>query len=904
VPGLSLDLWREISPHLDDVLALPGSERARWVETLRKTEPNVADLLEQLLEEHALLARRRFLEAEPPRPAGDAYLAGQTLGPYRLVSPIGEGGMGAIWVAERNDGRFERRVAVKFLRFALAGPAAASRFEREGRILGQLAHPNIAELLDAGILAGGEPYLVLEYVDGEPIDRYCDRHSLSIDARIALFLDVLAAVAHAHAHLVIHRDIKPSNVLVAKDGQVKLLDFGVAKLLDCQGLPASPSMLTLEEGAGLTPEFASPEQLTGSLLTTATDVYSLGVLLYLLLTGRHPAGASRSAADLLKAIVQDEPPHLPDAIAANATRIAQERAATPEKLRRQLSGDLDTIVRKSLKKDPRERYASVSAFAADLRRFLQHEPVTVRPDTFAYRARKFVRRNRLAVGLAAVALLATIAGIVGTLLQARTARLQRDFALRQLSRAEAINDLNNYVLSNAAPSGKRFTVNDLLTGAEHIVERQQGSPATRAELLTSIGRQYTVQDQYQNARGLLEQAYTLSQKTSDPLTRARAACGLAQVLSRTGDPSRADALFHEGLAAIPAGPVFIVERVSCLLRGSEIASNAGNLRESLLRAELAQQELESSSFHSDALALDALIVLAGAYNHAGRRGDADRKFAAAAATLKTLGRDDTQMASTLFNNWGTMLIRAGRPLDAERALRRSIQVGSGGPGLDSVPPMTLVNYSYALCQLGRLGEATRYAEAAYRRARACGDVTATHQAGLRRARILRENGNLSEARDLLSSLEKEFRRSLPPGHIAFAVLSAEQALDARSSGELHTALKLIQNSINIAQNKYREQPGSADYFGRFLVLRSEIESRLGMTDQALRDASQALPILQNSGLPGRYSADVGHAWLALARALQARQQWREARAAFGSALANLQDAVGPDSPDVRIARIF
>jgi serine/threonine-protein kinase len=238
------------------------------------------------MNEHGTLARERFLERGPVTSASEASLAGRIVGAYKLLSPIGQGGMGSVWLAERTDGRFERQVAVKFLNFAVAAQGA-ERFKREGSILGRLADPHIAELMDAGVTANGEPYLVLEYVEGEHIDEYCDRRSLDVNARVRLFLDVLSAVAQAHTNLVVHRDIKPSNVLVRNDGCVKLLDFGIAKLLSDDAKSAAATLLTVEGGA-LTPQFAAPEQITGGAITTATDVYELGVL-----NGRSAEGNSR-----------------------------------------------------------------------------------------------------------------------------------------------------------------------------------------------------------------------------------------------------------------------------------------------------------------------------------------------------------------------------------------------------------------------------------------------------------------------------------------------------------------------------------------------------------------------------------------------------------------------------------
>jgi serine/threonine protein kinase len=435
---LSPDQWQALSPYLDRALAMTDDVRAAWLSSLGEQDPALATQLGRLLEEHRVLAQEGFLENrrfELPNATG---LAGQTLGPYTLISQIGQGGMGSVWLARRSDGRFERQAAVKFVNIALAGRATEERFKREGSILGRLTHPHIADLLDAGVSPDGQPYLILEYVDGEAIDRYCDEHKLDVEARVRLFLDVLAAVAHAHANLIVHRDIKPSNVLVTTGGEVKLLDFGIAKLLEGEGQTGAATMLTHEGGSALTPQYAAPEQLTGQPVTTATDVYALGVLLYLLLCGRHPAGSGlHSPAELVKAVLDREPPHASDATTAdNSKLIAERRGATPDKLRRELFGDLDTIVGKALKKDPQERYASVTGFADDLQRYLKHEPISARPDALAYRTAKFLRRNRTVVALTATAIVLVIGSLSTGLYVANRQRKiaeQRFAQVRQLA---------------------------------------------------------------------------------------------------------------------------------------------------------------------------------------------------------------------------------------------------------------------------------------------------------------------------------------------------------------------------------------------------------------------------------------------------------------------------------------
>lgn len=436
--------WQTISPYLDQLLELEVEERLAWLTSLRERNPSLATHLEELLREHEL-ADEHFLEQGPvlPLPVSPAQV-GQAVGAYTLLSLIGEGGMGSVWLAERSDGRFRRRAAVKFLRAPLGGLIGQERFKREGSILGRLAHPHIAELLDAGVSSGGQPYLILEYVDGEPIDAYCDQRRLDVEARVRLFLDVLAGVAHAHTNLIVHRDLKPSNVLVRSDGQVKLLDFGVAKLLEDEGQAGAATQLTREGGSALTLEYAAPEQVAGDPVTTATDVYAAGVLFYLLLTGYHPAGSGpHPPADLVRTILEIEPLRPSDAVlrtkAGPQITLAhsEARATTPERLSRLLRGDLDTIAAKALKKDPTERYASVTAFADDLRRCLDKQPISARPDTLAYRAAKFVRRNRTSVTLTATAMTLVIGSLSAGLYVANRQRAvaeQRFAQLRELSK--------------------------------------------------------------------------------------------------------------------------------------------------------------------------------------------------------------------------------------------------------------------------------------------------------------------------------------------------------------------------------------------------------------------------------------------------------------------------------------
>jgi serine/threonine protein kinase len=361
---LDRDRWQVLEPLLDQALDLASSERGPWLDHLRTTQPELAGELARLLDEEGAADQDGFLSVPP-----EAGLAGVVLGAYRLERPLGYGGMGTVWLAHRCDGRFEGQAAVKILNLALLPEAGQERFRREGSVLARLSHPGIARLLDVGVGGSGQPYLVLEYVDGVPIDRYVVSPPLSLPDRLRVFLQVLAAVGHAHAHLVLHRDLKPSNILVAPDGTVKLLDFGIAKLLDDESAGLATT-LTLDGGQVLTPRYAAPEQLRGEALTTATDVYALGVLLYLLLSGRHPTSTGDEA-----------PPEIVQAVL--------EREPAPLGL-----GDLDLVLGKALRKVPAERYHSAEALAEDIGRVLRNEPVQARTPSAAERVRAFVTRYR------------------------------------------------------------------------------------------------------------------------------------------------------------------------------------------------------------------------------------------------------------------------------------------------------------------------------------------------------------------------------------------------------------------------------------------------------------------------------------------------------------------------------
>ena len=561
---LDPDLWRKLSPYLDQALDLEPKERPEWLASLA-VHPDIADALKMLLDERNAIEDSGFLEGVVQTTVRSAppLLTGQILGAYRLLSLIGQGGMGTVWLAERSDGRFEGRAAVKLLNVALMGRANEERFRREGNILARLTHPNIARLIDAGVSPAGQPYLVIEHIDGDAVDRYCDKHTLSVEARLRLFLDVLEAVTHAHANLVVHRDIKPGNVLVSVDGHVKLLDFGIAKLLaDDEGRwgaqPADAARQTRDTWAA-TPQYAAPEQVAGGVVTTATDVYALGVLLYVLLTGTHPAGAAvNSPATLMQAIVELTPRRPSDVFsepATDALRTHAERCdTTPARLRRMLRGDLDTIIAKALKKNATERYASVTALADDVRRFLRREPIAARPDTLRYRAVTFVKRHAGAVAASAAVVL-----LIAALTTYHTMRLEteRDHARREAAKAQKASEVLTGLLTAADPydvvHGSRIdpTIRDVLdAGAEQVKRDLAGQPELQSGMLTVLGRIYRRLGIYDKAQPLLEQALASGNAGfhGDHVDVAQTLHDLGVVLADKGDYASAAPRLEQALA--------------------------------------------------------------------------------------------------------------------------------------------------------------------------------------------------------------------------------------------------------------------------------------------------------------------------------------------------------------------
>ena len=475
------DDLRLLSDLLDQCAELSAPEREAWLAGLTGDAARLRPSLRKMLASEAAGDLDGFLESPPAfaAPAADApssdFKADDRVGPYRLLRPIGRGGMGEVWLATRSDGQLKRSVALKLPILSVRRSVLAQRFERERDILGALIHPHIARLYDAGVAEDGQPYMALEYVEGTPITQAADERALDARGRVRLLRQVMDAVQYAHAKLVIHRDLKPGNVLATAEGQAKLLDFGIAKLVEDEAGASADSDLTRLGGRALTLRYAAPELINGGAASTAVDIWALGVLLYELLTGLRPFGGDRSG------------PVEHDILTRDPTRPSQRRSGAIARLSRSLAGDLDTIVFKALKKDPAQRYATVGAFADDLDRWLRGEPVQAQRDSMSYRTRRFVGRHKLTVSAAALAGVA----VIGIASVAVVLGLQ---AREESARAVAARDFMVDIFRRADPDfsqGKEVSARQLLTqGHKTVLETMKEQPLLQAELLSGIGRAF------------------------------------------------------------------------------------------------------------------------------------------------------------------------------------------------------------------------------------------------------------------------------------------------------------------------------------------------------------------------------------------------------------------------------
>jgi len=681
--------WAVLGPRIDELLTLPLAERALRLDELSANDPAGVDALRRLLGARDNASAVAFLETpaepgllpvDPIEPSGPA--SGHVFGAWTLVDILGDGGMGTVWRARRNDGRFEGEAAVKLLKSGLFDPLSQERFRREGAILAQLRQPGIAQLLDAGVTLQGQPYLVLELVHGERIDRWCEAGSLSVRQRIELFIQVVDAAAAAHAHLVIHRDLKPSNILVDRDGRVKLVDFGIARMVSDE-VEARSADLTREGSFALTPAYAAPEQFQRGLLSTATDVYALGVVLYELLVGTHPSGLPPGSAPLkyLQAIVE--------------SRTRSASVAAPER-RRELRGDLDTILAKACAADPSARYASASALRDDLQRHLNNEPIVARPASAWYRLSKLIRRRPLESATVAAVVLAVPAGAhvqaavllslgLGTgvaLWQMRRARKQAEVARAEQQRAEAVKQFIASTFGQAVPrdgAGGVVTAGDLLHSAHArvLAEMRNHSPLA-AELLAIVGNSFHELGDIAAALKILIDAVPQCEAAlgrTHPIT-LHARTGLAQARVLQGELDATERMLPSLLADLRATmPGSAADLVDAMCQQSYALTKRGDAQGAV---EVLREALAIAREHGGALQRQALTtagLLGNTLATFGREEEALPVLESAVADARTAHgaqRPHTQLAR-LEAFLASSMIASGRLRGAEALLRQVLQ---------------------------------------------------------------------------------------------------------------------------------------------------------------------------------------------------------------------------------------
>jgi serine/threonine-protein kinase len=873
--------WQQIDALFAAALERAPDERQRWLNDACQGDGALRDAVLELLADAgaaeaalgesvsryagAVVAR---VQADLAREeAAELPLEGR-VGPYRLLREVGRGGMGAVYLAERADAQFQKQVALKLVKRGMDTDEVLRRFRYERQILAALEHPNIARLYDGGAAEDGRPYLVMEYVEGEPVTRSCDARRLGIDARLRLFAAVCEAVRFAHGNLVVHRDIKPSNILVGADGRPRLLDFGIARLLDPA---ASDTPRTRTELRLLTPEYASPEQLAGGHLTTATDVYSLGLVLCELLAGRRPASAAA--------------PERPSAM-AGSTEAAALRGTTPERLRRRLRGDLDTIVLRALAEDPAHRYPSAEQLLADVERHLAGLPVAARGDSVRYRAARFVRRNRAAVVGAALVAASLVGGLGAALWQAQNAARERDQARQERARAEQVSGFVLGLFEAADPLGEAggdtLRVRALVErGAGRVRTELAGEPRLRAQMLTTLGRVYTNLGLYPPAQEMLDEALALAAAPGLARQRADALAGRAEIAARRGEHAAVDSLQRGVLALYQAGrwppdvgfARSLSQRGAALemlgrtdearalheqalrtmdalepVRGLQHARLINNLAvhyaglgdharaESLMRESLAIERPILGERHPGIAA--ALNNLASTLQYQGRYDEAEAAYGEAIGIAReTLGADHSQLGGFL-ENLATLLADGGRHAEAEPRYREAVRILTAAFG-ESNPRLAVLKRNLALNRHS-MGD-FREAEALLRSAEAVfvaeygEDHLFTALARASRGRTLTAMGRAREALPLLHAGLRTFQAQLPEGHWRIHAVRGEIGAALAEAGDPARAEPLLLEShARLAEVKGPDDYSTVDArrnLHRFYARRNQPERAAAYADR-------------------------------------------------------------------------
>ncbi len=797
--------WERVKSLFEAASSLPPAARAAWLAEHCQDDAEVRQEVESLLaagdaapaflENPAAEIMPELLAASP-----DGLNPGDMVGPYRLAARIGVGGMGSVWRAALAD-RPQEPVAVKVLWQGSETPSLLRRFANERQTLASLRHPNIARLLDGGLSAQSRPYLVMEFVDGTPLDRWCDERKLSLERRLEIMSAVCEGVHFAHRNLIVHRDLKPENILVTADGAPKLLDFGISKII---GGGETGANVTLTELRAMTPQYASPEQVRGDPVTTASDVYSLGVILYELLTGRRPYRVPPTLGIETQRVVTEVEPLRPSAAAARepdpgdrlrgaggtAAELAERRGRRADTLPRALDGDLDKIVMMAMRKDPARRYASAGHLGEEIRRFLHGLPVEAQEDTFGYRMQKFVRRNRLSVSAAGVVVLALVAGVIGTTWQARVAAQAAAYAKSEADSLHRIVDFLTSLYEEAADDhagGRQTDAVKLLEESVREVRDVASLPneRDRAALLASMGQVYVRLGRFEEAEDMLQESMDVRVRLypAGHVELAESKYRLAFLRRAQGRLPEAEALVRDALRTWSTawGDTVDLARTQHLL-GQILVSRGAN-------AEAEQHLLEAERILLKQARLPRAIVEVRA--DLGRLLTAEGRFAEAeeilrAATLEAARLypdSNRRVLAECRAALGAALRGLSRFAEAEQALREAIGIeeflfGAGTP-----------KAAAARAELGRvLFECKDWAGAEEELWRAGEGLRATPQAdadlaagaAARRARALLRLGRAAEARDLLTAARAAWAPLLPADHPALADLDAAAAEAAQA----------------------------------------------------------------------------------------------------------------------------
>ncbi len=858
--------WAAARQLFEAALACSDADRAALVDR-EAADPDLAALV------HALLAADAEEQAGRPlisvvtdaiaEATGAPDRPLERLGPYKIVSMLGEGGMGAVYLAERDDDEFLQKVAVKVVR-GLLDPERVRQFRAERQILAWLEHPNIARLLDGGTTPEGLPYLVMEHVEGVPIDDHCDAQRLTIEARLRLFLTVCDAVSHAHSSLIVHRDIKPNNIMVTDEGAPKLLDFGIARLA-LDGVPETPDAPA--DGRMLTPDYASPEVVRGEQVTTAADVYALGVLLYELMTGTRPLRFTTLTSAEIERVVCHVTPRPPSTVAGEPvdhTPPPEARAAlrrtTPARLRARLAGDLDAIIARALDKDQARRYVSVEALAADLRRHLDGRPVVARPATWRYVAGRFVSRHRWGAAAAALFIATVAAAAVTFSVQAARLAEERDRTTRERDTAEQVVEFLTQLFVVSDPdrgSGGAVSARELLDrGATRIDGDLAGQPAIRARLLGTIGTVYGGLGLYDKSAALLERGLALQRTTAGPehLDTAAAMEDLAEAYRELARYDEAEQLHRDALAlkrSLGASP-------------SALASSLNNLGLTL--------------------------------SERGKYAEAEPLLREAVQTWQASGGAASEYLAVGLNNLASVLRQQGRLDDAIPLLEQAIAIrrqrfGNGHPAL----AQALGQLGQVLNAKGELAAAEpMLREALQIRQRVYGDEhpdTITSLNNL--ASLLHDQGDLARAEQYYRTAVAGVRKRLGATHPDYAVQLNNLATLLEDQQHYGDAEALYRESLEIRRRRYGpEHPAVARVehnLGRVLLAE-------GRTDEAESHLRAALAVRQK-GLPAGNS-EIALSMQVLGEALAATKRADEGEKLIRDALAAERVGLGPDHPAV------